>query len=99
MGRSVVEYLGSHGKSEYPGVAKFGIALDWGSRGRGFKSRHSDQKTPETRWFQGFFVLFSLKSKILSRDHGRGNSRLPVLFAEPHEHSGRLSAGGPALGV
>ena len=26
----------------YPGVAKFGIALDWGSRGRRFKSCHSD---------------------------------------------------------
>ena len=23
-------------------MAKFGIALEWGSRGRGFKSRHSD---------------------------------------------------------
>ena len=29
----------------YPGVAKFGIALDWGSRGRRFKSCHSDQKS------------------------------------------------------
>ncbi len=27
-----------------PGVAKFGIALEWGSRGRWFESRHSDQK-------------------------------------------------------
>ena len=27
----------------YPGVAKFGIALGSGPRGRGFKSRHSDQ--------------------------------------------------------
>ena len=25
-------------------MAKFGIALEWGSRGHGFKSRHSDQK-------------------------------------------------------
>ena len=29
--------------SEYPGVAKFGIALEWGSRGRWFESSHSDQ--------------------------------------------------------
>ena len=29
--------------SEYPGVAKFGIALEWGSRGLEFESRHSDQ--------------------------------------------------------
>ena len=25
------------------GVAQFGSALPWGGRGRGFKSRHSDQ--------------------------------------------------------
>ena len=25
-----------------PGVAKFGIALEWGSRGRWFESSHSD---------------------------------------------------------
>ena len=30
-------------KNEYPGVAKFGIALEWGSRGRWFESSHSDQ--------------------------------------------------------
>ena len=28
----------------YPGVAKFGIALEWGSRGLEFESRHSDQR-------------------------------------------------------
>ena len=27
----------------HPGVAKFGIALEWGSRGLEFESRHSDQ--------------------------------------------------------
>ena len=31
--------------TEYPGVAKFGIALEWGSRGLEFESRHSDQKS------------------------------------------------------
>ena len=29
-----------------PGVAKFGIALEWGSRGPEFESQHSDQKQP-----------------------------------------------------
>ena len=29
--------------TKYPGVAKFGIALEWGSRGLEFESRHSDQ--------------------------------------------------------
>ena len=28
--------------TEYPGVAKFGIALEWGSRGLEFESQHSD---------------------------------------------------------
>ena len=28
--------------TEYPGLAKFGIALDLGSRDRGFKSRSPD---------------------------------------------------------
>ena len=37
-------YLSCQGTaSEYPGVAKFGIALEWGSRGRWFESSHSDQ--------------------------------------------------------
>ena len=30
------------GTTKYPGVAKFGIALEWGSRGLEFESRHSD---------------------------------------------------------
>ena len=30
-------------RKQYPGVAKFGIALEWGSRGLEFESRHSDQ--------------------------------------------------------
>ena len=30
--------------TEYPGVAKFGIALEWGSRGLEFESRHSDHE-------------------------------------------------------
>ena len=30
-------------KLKNPGVAKFGIALEWGSRGRWFESSHSDQ--------------------------------------------------------
>jgi hypothetical protein len=30
-------------------VAQFGSALDWGSRGRGFKSRRPDQNLPVRR--------------------------------------------------
>ena len=43
--------------SSYPGVAQFGSALEWGSRGREFDSRHSDQKTSSTGLV--FFVAFS----------------------------------------
>ena len=46
----------------YPGVAKFGIALDWGSRGRRFKSCHSDhRKSLKSKGFGGFSLLFLLK--------------------------------------
>ena len=38
-----------------PGVAKFGIALEWGSRGLEFESRHSDQK--ERTQVLSFFLL------------------------------------------
>ena len=31
-------------QTTYLGVAQFGSALEWGSRGRKFKSSHSDQQ-------------------------------------------------------
>ncbi len=39
-----------------PGVAKFGIALEWGSRGLEFESQHSDQNAVNES-SQHFFVL------------------------------------------
>ena len=44
----------------YPGVAKFGIALEWGSRGRWFESSHSDQKGP-TAFAVGHFCLWNVE--------------------------------------
>ena len=41
-----------------PGVAKLGIALGSGPRGRGFKSRHSDQNPSKSFDFDGFFFIF-----------------------------------------
>ena len=44
---------------ENPGVAKFGIALEWGSRGLEFESQHSDQKFRKSSYlgdFRNFFV-------------------------------------------
>ena len=45
--KSVLYYMSRFERAtekEDPGVAKFGIALEWGSRGRWFESSHSDQK-------------------------------------------------------
>ena len=47
--------------SSYPGVAQFGSALEWGSRGREFDSRHSDQKTSSVELV--FFVVYSGAAK------------------------------------
>ena len=42
----------------YRGMAQFGSALDWGSRGHGFKSRYSDHKLRwvHTMYALGFFI-------------------------------------------
>ena len=51
---------------KYPGVAQFGSALPWGGRGRGFKSRHSDQN-PEIR-FADFriFIFAGLEASVVN---------------------------------
>ncbi len=40
-----------------PGVAKFGIALEWGSRGPEFESQHSDQLSLKNRLNRRFFCI------------------------------------------
>ena len=52
----------------YPGVAQFGSVLDWGSRGRGFKSRHSDQKQ-KTDPCGRSFVLHAMKAGLEPSQH------------------------------
>ena len=44
-----------------PGVAKFGIALEWGSRGLEFESRHSDQKAETVFTVSAFFFVLKRK--------------------------------------
>ena len=44
----------------YPGVAQFGRALEWGSRGRRFDSCHSDQNPYaiiDTMVAYGFYII------------------------------------------
>ena len=50
---------------EYPGVAKFGIALEWGSRGRWFESSHSDHKNGLKSKDFGPFYLFLQHFRVL----------------------------------
>ena len=50
--------------TEYPGVAKFGIALEWGSRGLEFESQHSDQKYPYALTW-GYFFISSAENSTL----------------------------------
>ena len=49
----------------FPGVAKFGIALEWGSRGPEFESQHSDQimiiRTTLSKWVVCSDLSFLLK--------------------------------------
>ena len=48
--------------TEYPGVAKFGIALEWGSRGLEFESQHSDQNIL-TLWRGDIFLFLMPKTQ------------------------------------
>ncbi len=50
-----------------PGVAKFGIALEWGSRGLEFESQHSDQKVPKPFWLRNFFFCLTKQLQFLCR--------------------------------
>ena len=58
---------------KFRGVAQFGSALDWGSRGRRFKSCHSDSKNTGTTYVAPVFY-------ILLREVSDLKSRLPCLF-------------------
>ena len=43
-------------RKQNPGLAKFGIALEWGSRGRWFESSNSDQN-PQVERLEDFSIL------------------------------------------
>ena len=54
-------------RTEYLGVAQLGSVLEWGSRGRKFKSSHPDSKK------RGSSLLFLLKNRY-------GSGKLSYLF-------------------
>lgn len=51
----VIILFAADNRRQCPGVAQFGSALEWGSRGREFDSRHSDQIPQPKGW--GIFLL------------------------------------------
>ena len=72
--------------SKYPGVAKFGIALEWGSRGRWFESSHSDQNSGIR--FCGFQNFYWGES-ISFRKHpvGMWGERNSVRYLKPNNYT------------
>ena len=74
-----------------PGVAKFGIALEWGSRGRWFESSHSDQKTVGDSSPTVFCICNGdsnqrpfARSAIKSRRHEQPRPRRAARFESSH---------------
>ena len=63
------------------GVAQIGSALPWGGRGRGFKSRHSDQVVADYVSFATTFLLKSHRLTHAASPPFRKKSRLLRLFA------------------
>lgn len=55
---ATVKAVGASGSDRHRDVAQFGSALDWGSRGRGFKSRRPDRrhgvKVRYRNWWRAF---------------------------------------------
>ena len=66
-------------KQSYLGVAQFGSVLEWGSRGRKFKSSHPDQKTAHSKYglfFMLFLMLYPATALCIS---GRCSPRSPCV--------------------
>ena len=64
---NINESPGQRVLSRQPGVAKFGIALEWGSRGPEFESRHSDQIRNPLR-LNGLRIFYCLSASKKHKD-------------------------------
>ena len=76
----------------FPGVAKFGIALEWGSRGPEFESQHSDQLVAATIACDEFFHFIV---KLIVRSFCRSPLSQKVTLGSP----ARLQAPSQRLAV
>ena len=66
----------------YPGVAKFGIALEWGSRGRWFKSSHSDQAKDSYESTGLFFIVSNLPPETAASVRSTFNNAARLCMAQ-----------------
>ena len=72
-----------HLRQENPGVAKFGIALEWGSRGPEFESQHSDQNKRTSALQMSFYFEFRRPKggSTLRAFNARGGRAAPLPLA------------------
>ena len=63
----VIILFAADNRWQCPGVAQFGSALEWGSRGREFDSRHSDQNPSTERSGDFSFVYAGLRAHIYDK--------------------------------
>ena len=57
--------------TQHPGLAKFGIALEWGSRGRWFESSNSDQEHRIILHGSVFFLFLYYQYQLKAAESSR----------------------------
>ena len=81
--------------SEYLGVAQFGSVLEWGSRGRKFKSSHPDHNIPQDTASCGIFLYenlyaSSLKNRLFPGLWGQNGGRIfPLIIKASRQDHGK----------
>ena len=78
-----------------PGLAKFGIALEWGSRGRWFESSHSDQKRGNCSVSSLFLYFEQRTSGLLLRRRSISIRRMEMPREAQHFPLVRIQSLGP----
>ena len=67
------------GRQRWPGVAKFGIALEWGSRGLEFESQHSDQENSPNQKIWAVFCFLE-RNAVVSKVNDNKSANKGVLW-------------------
>ena len=78
----------------FPGVAKFGIALEWGSRGPEFESRHSDHENRKSICSFGFRFFMGDSNNAMQLSGGQlladGLTTASILIPEGNQNAENL---------